>query len=110
MTSSDELSVLIQALDYVRNNEPSVGRVILVHCYSDIDSIPTELESNHQLVDEAFPSITVDLVFIEAPFDAVTIQLLSKRLGVRMSRFFIGCPTNSKQALASLGGVRIIMD
>lgn len=65
LTSSDELSVLVQAIIYVKNNEPSIGRVTLVHCYDKVDEIPPELESNHQLVDEAFPTITVDLCFSE---------------------------------------------
>ncbi|PWN22664.1 hypothetical protein BCV69DRAFT_93664 [Microstroma glucosiphilum] len=111
LTSSDELSVLVQAIIYVKNNEPSIGRVILVHCYDKVDEIPPELESNHQLVDEAFPTITVDLCFIEAPFNATTLEFLSHRLKVPLPRFFIGCPTSSSQQdVGLLGGVRIILD
>lgn len=89
LTSSDELSILVQALRYVEADEPSIGRVILVHCYTAVEDIPTELESNHQLVDEAFPHITVDLVFVEAPFETGTLHLLSRKLGVATSRFFV---------------------
>lgn len=96
LTSSDELSTLVRAIRYVELNEPSVGRVILVHCYQSVSEIPTELESNHQLVDEAFPHITVDLVFAEADFSAATLWFLSKRLGVSSCKFFVSRVTRLK--------------
>lgn len=111
MASSDELSTLMEALLYVQRNEPSIGRVILVHCYDSIGEIPTELEANHQLVDEAFPTITVDLVFIEARFEAGTLELLSSRLGVPREKFFIGCPSGMGDVdFAALAGTRIILE
>lgn len=92
LTGTDELSTLVDALRYIESNEPSIGRVILVHCYDSVGNIPTELESNHQLVDEAFPHITVDLIFVEAAFDAATLKVLADKLGVAPSRFFVSRP------------------
>lgn len=65
LTSTDSLPHLLQALLYLSRNEPSVGHLTLAHCYRSVDAIPAELEANHQLVDEAFPHITVDLVFFD---------------------------------------------
>lgn len=100
MTNTDELSALVSAILYIKENEPSIGHVILVHCYrsGDATDIPEELEANHQLVDEAFPTITVDLVFVEAGeegFGPVILELLSHRFHIPLSRFFIACPTSA---------------
>lgn len=56
-TKTDELSHLISALLYVKSNEVT-SRVILVHCFNSVDQIHSELESNMQLTDESFPTIS----------------------------------------------------
>ncbi|CAO1615285.1 unnamed protein product [Sympodiomycopsis kandeliae] len=111
LTNTDDLSTLIEAIQYIESNEPGVGRVILVHCYESVSDIPPELESNHQLVDEAFPHITVDLVFVEAEFSAATLWLLAQKLKVVTTRFFTGCPSQiTHQEIFDLSGARVIMD
>ncbi|CAO1636732.1 unnamed protein product [Parajaminaea phylloscopi] len=105
MTNTDELSALVSAILYVQENEPSVGHVILAHCYSSNDAadVPAELESNHQLVDEAFPTITVDLVFLEVGrrgFGPEVLEVLSTLLEVPLSRFLIACPTSATATIA----------
>jgi hypothetical protein len=34
----------------------------LVHFYDEMNGIPSEMEANWRILDEAFPEITVDLV------------------------------------------------
>ncbi len=88
----------------------------MVHCFDQIESIPSELEANYQLVDESFPMITVDLVFVEAAFSPLTVQAVSRRLHVPLSRCFISCPSTKGQLdsaqheLSDFGGLRIITD
>ena len=116
LTKTDELSVLIDVLSYVRKNEHT-SRVILVHCYDAIEKIPSELEANYQLVDESFPTITVDLVFVEAAFTPLVVQAVAIKLGVPLSRCFISCPSSTGQigkdttsTLDQFGGLRVISD
>lgn len=45
---------LVEAILYVRSNEPT-KRIIFVHAYEDVETIPTELEANSKILDEAFP-------------------------------------------------------
>jgi hypothetical protein len=64
----------------------------MVHYYSSIEAIPSELESGYQLVDEAFPTITVSCIFVEAAFTPLSVQAISNKLQVPLSRCFISCP------------------
>jgi hypothetical protein len=52
---------------YVQRNELT-SRVMFINAYTDIDCIPSELKANVKILDEAFPSITLDLVFIKGEF------------------------------------------
>ena len=67
MTNSAQIHHLVDAILYVRQNEPT-ARIILVHAYEDIDSIPTELIPNGRILDEAFPNITIDVTFVRGTF------------------------------------------
>ena len=55
-------------LSYVQQNEET-SLVKVVHCYIRTEDIPSELEPNCKIIDEAFPAITVvSLSYqIEAP-------------------------------------------
>ena len=67
LTNSAQIHHLIDAILYVRRNEPT-ARIIFVHAYEHIDRIPTELIPNSKILDEAFPSITIDLTFVRGTF------------------------------------------
>ncbi|GAA6016219.1 hypothetical protein JCM10207_000435 [Rhodosporidiobolus poonsookiae] len=80
---------------------------------SGVDEIPSELESNFRLLDEAFPSITIDLLFLQAPFSPPYIHALADRLGLSLGRCFMGSPSERwadehEWGLRELGGVRVI--
>ncbi|CEH12175.1 hypothetical protein CBOM_00177 [Ceraceosorus bombacis] len=94
-TKTDEISTLVRVLSYIHEHEPACSRVILVHCFDRVSHIPSELEANSQLVDESFPTITVDLIFVQAEFTPIVVQALSDRLGMPTSRMFISCPSGS---------------
>lgn len=54
---------MVRAQLYVKANE-ATSRVVFIHAYSSVNKIPSELEANAKLVDEAFPEITTDLVLV----------------------------------------------
>lgn len=88
----DELSELVGVLTYVSVNEAATRHVYVVHCYEAVEHVPSELEANYQLVDESFPTITVDLVFVESAFSPRTALAVAGHLRVPPSRCLIGCP------------------
>lgn len=67
LTDSAQIHHLIDAILYVRRNEPT-ARIVFVHAYEHVDRIPTELIPNSKILDEAFPSITIDLTFVRGTF------------------------------------------
>jgi hypothetical protein len=67
LTGGAQVHHLIDAILYARRNEPT-ARIIFVHAYEHIDDIPTELIPNSRILDEAFPSITIDLTFVHGTF------------------------------------------
>ncbi len=111
---SDDISMLANALYYIQQNEPT-SKCKLVHCYKSIDEIPEQLDETFQLVDEIFPTVTVDLVFVEAPFTPQVVRLITEQLDIPISRSFISCPSGRgaliglEHPLADYGGLRIIL-
>jgi hypothetical protein len=67
LTDSAQIHHLVDAILYARRNEPT-ARIKFVHAYEHIDGIPTELIPNSKILDEAFPSITIDLTFVRGTF------------------------------------------
>ena len=57
-----QIHVMLRALLSVEKNIPDARTVIFVHAYRSIEAIPSELHPNARLLDEAFPTITVELV------------------------------------------------
>jgi hypothetical protein len=81
-----------------------------VHLYDRIEDIPSEFESNYRVLDEIYPSITIELVFVQARFGPESVIAISKKLGVPASLCFIQCPGEVfGWKLGDLNGVRIIM-
>jgi hypothetical protein len=71
-----------------------------------LDDLPSELESNIQLVDEAFPKITVDLLFVQAELSPVVVETMSRKLSIPKHRFFLACPSAaSKYTLNDFGNL-----
>jgi len=85
----------------------TTSRVIIIHCFKELSELPSELEANIQLVDEAFPKITVDLIFIEADFSPLVVEAISRKLGIPKHRFLLACP---EEQLRDYGSLRIIVD
>ncbi|CED82554.1 Amino acid/polyamine transporter I [Phaffia rhodozyma] len=102
----DEISALIQVVLYVLANEQT-SHLILIHAYNSVRDIPSELQANSKLLDEAFPALTIDLKFVQGSFNPIIVQAVSDTLEIPHSRHIIGCPSPSQGDLGSFGGVRV---
>ncbi|KAG0229229.1 hypothetical protein BGW42_001683 [Actinomortierella wolfii] len=111
-TKDDRLSHLHAAIRYIRRNENShKGNIRLVHVYTKAEEIPERLEANHRFLDELYPKIQIDMIFIQGKFDPETVDAISQQLQVPKSAMFIGCPgENFPYKIEDFGGARIIMD
>ncbi|CAG8785663.1 9712_t:CDS:2, partial [Dentiscutata erythropus] len=80
-TKTDELHILNKAILYVKNSESS-SFLKLIHIYEKIEDIPPRLEANHRVLDELYPKIQIDLIFIQGEFNPKTVECISKHLRI----------------------------
>ncbi|KAL5478554.1 hypothetical protein ACEPAI_2738 [Sanghuangporus weigelae] len=105
---SDEIHHLFRMITYVSKNEET-SCIKLVHFYQKVGEIPSEIEANAKLLDEAFPEITVDLIFVQAQFTPSSITALSHKLNIPRALMFMSCPgPEFKAGSAAELGTRII--
>ncbi|KAL5497753.1 hypothetical protein ACEPAH_2684 [Sanghuangporus vaninii] len=108
LAKSDEIHHLFQMITYVSKNEET-SCMKLVHFYQKVEEIPSEIEANAKLLDEAFPEITVDLIFVQAQFTPSAIAALSHKLNIPRGLMFMSCPgPEFKAGSAAELGTRII--
>ncbi|KAG0077938.1 hypothetical protein BGZ93_000151 [Podila epicladia] len=111
-TKSDSLTHLHRAIRYIRQNENShKGNIRLVHIYRRVEDIPKRLEDNHRFLDELYPKIQIDLIFIQGTFDPDTVHAISQHLNMPKTAMFMSCPAEQfLYKIEEFGGARIIMD
>ncbi|KZV90196.1 hypothetical protein EXIGLDRAFT_677363 [Exidia glandulosa HHB12029] len=108
LIKTDQVDELLEMILYVQDNEPT-SCVKLIHFYeSSIDAIPSELEANMHIIDEAFPHITVDLLFVQAPFTPNAIEALSEKIHVPRNMMFMNSFSDSFPYGLDEMGTRII--
>lgn len=107
LCKTDEINHLFQMVLYVRQNEET-SNLKLVHFYDDDEGIPSEMEANWKILDEAFPEMTVDLIFVKAPFNPTTVAALAHRLDIPRSLMFMSCPGSDFPHSVADFGTRII--
>ena len=90
---------MLRAILSVQENVPDARTVIFVHAYGTIDAIPSELHPNVRLLDEAFPTITVEFVLNII----ISLVRLSDDLFFKSLAFVPGCfnPTVSSDLIFS---------
>ncbi|KZT26173.1 hypothetical protein NEOLEDRAFT_1177956 [Neolentinus lepideus HHB14362 ss-1] len=107
LCKTDEINNLFQMVLYVRQNEET-SNLKLVHFCDDEDAIPSEMEANWKILDEAFPEMTVDLIFVKEQFNPATVAALAHRLNIPSSLMFMSCSgSNFPHSVADFG-TRII--
>ncbi|KAF8998541.1 amino acid permease-domain-containing protein [Cyathus striatus] len=103
LAKNDEISRLSQMILYVRKNEET-SNVKIIHFYEEEDGVPSELEANAKILDEAFPDITVDLILVNGNFNPANIAALAHNLDIPTSLMFMTCPgEHFPCAVADLG-------
>ncbi|KAI0245718.1 amino acid permease-domain-containing protein [Lactifluus subvellereus] len=106
----DDIHVMLRALLSVEKNIPDARTVVFVHAYRSIGDIPSELHPNARLLDEAFPTITVELVVSVAHLSARLVEATSRTLDVPRSRMcVVSLSRDHPWELAEYGGIRVIM-
>ncbi|CAE6531633.1 unnamed protein product [Rhizoctonia solani] len=103
----EHINHLMRAISYIQANEVA-DRLIVAHAYRQGVAI-LELQSNVRLLEELFPTITIDLIFIRGAFSPVVVEATSQALSVPRSRMFISCPGKSHPwQIGEYRGVRLI--
>ncbi|KAI0265919.1 amino acid permease-domain-containing protein [Gloeopeniophorella convolvens] len=106
----DDIHTMLQALLSVQKNAPDARTVVFVHAYHTIDAIPSELHPNARLLDEAFPTITIDLAFVSGTFGPALVEATSHTLNIPRSRMCaVSLSREHPWELAAYGGMRVIM-
>ncbi|KAJ7439001.1 amino acid permease-domain-containing protein [Mycena latifolia] len=91
LVKTDEINHLLHMLLYVRENEET-SCVKIVH-FSDAEAgIPSELEANAKILDEAFPEITIDLIVVQGAFAPPQVVALAHRLRIPPALMLMSCP------------------
>ena len=108
-TRGDNISNLNNAILYVQRNEHT-NRVKVVTIVKNREEVPEKLEKDLKFLDEAYPSIDIELVVVDSTFSPKLIQDLSRDWNIPTNLMFIGSPEGHLiYDLAELGGVRLII-
>lgn len=106
---TDEPHVMNKAIQYIKKNEDA-GVIKFIHFYEKLEDIPEDLEKNHRMLDEIYPKIQIDLIFVLGEYSPATVDAVSRQLEISKAQMFMACPgDNFKHAFGDFGGVRIIM-
>ncbi|KAK0223656.1 AAAP amino acid permease [Armillaria fumosa] len=107
LAKSDEISYLMRMILYVQKNEET-SFLKIVHFAEEEKGIPSELQANARILDEAFPEITIDLLIVHNAFDPSNVAALAHKLQIPPSLMFMTCPRSAISYSAADFGTRII--
>ncbi|KAJ4483760.1 AAAP amino acid permease [Lentinula aciculospora] len=107
LVKTDEINLLFHMILYVRNNEETTC-IKIVHFVDEELGIPSELEANARILDEAFPEITLDLIIVTGSFNPMNVAALAHRLSIPPSLMFMSCPGPRFEYNVADLGTRII--
>jgi hypothetical protein len=108
-TKGDNVAGLNRVLQYITHNE-NTRRLKIVTILKKNETIPLNLKNDVEVLDRAYPGITIE--FIEEPgkFGPEKIEELSKRWNIPKNFMFIGSPGDKFPfRIEQLGDVRLII-
>ncbi|KAG8924000.1 hypothetical protein FRC00_005620 [Tulasnella sp. 408] len=82
----DDIYNLVEAILYVRKNEMT-ARIILLHAYENAIEIPTEMEANVKILDEAFPLVEAASAKLEVPKSQMFMNTMGCSHGFSLSDY-----------------------
>ncbi|KAJ7291814.1 AAAP amino acid permease [Mycena rebaudengoi] len=91
LVKTDEINHLLHMILYVKKNEET-SCLKIVHFTDEETGVPSELEANAKILDEAFPEITIDLIIVQGAFTPSNVISLAGRLKIPSSLMFMSCP------------------
>ncbi len=105
----DSVATLNEAMLYARQNEHS-NSIKVVTVGQDEAEVPARLKSDLEFLDDVYPEIDIDFVFVRGVFGPELIDRLLREWGIPKNFMFIGSPGDHfLYGLAELGGVRLII-
>ncbi|KAJ7508836.1 amino acid permease-domain-containing protein [Mycena galericulata] len=107
LVKTDEINHLLHMILYVRENEET-SCIKIVHFCDEEHGIPSELEANAKILDEAFPEITIDLIIVQDAFAPASVTSLAHRLKIPAALMFMSCPGPQARWPVAEFGTRII--
>jgi amino acid transporter len=108
-TRGHNIAHLNRAMQYVIENEHT-NRLKVVTVVRNQDEVPKRLQTELELLDEAYEEVEVDFEIIEGKFSPELIQQLSQKWNIPVNFMFIGSPEGHLiYGLKELGGVRLII-
>ena len=108
-TKGDNVAGLNRVLQYITHNEDT-RRLKIVTVLKEGQKVVPKLKSDVEVLDRAYPGITIE--FIEEPgeFGPEKIRELSRRWHIPKNFMFIGSPgDNFPYRIEQLGDVRLII-
>lgn len=108
-TRGDSAATLNQAILYVLDNEHT-NRIKVVTVFPSEDEVPSRLKSDLDFLDETYPEVDIEFVYVKDEFGPEVVEKLSKRWSIPKNFMFIGSPGDHfPYRLEELGGVRLII-
>lgn len=109
-TKGDNISIMNKVLSYVNENEITrklkVVTVLSEHSKPVSDKFISEME----VLDRAYPDLSLDYIQIQGRFGPELIQQLSKEWNIPVNFMFISTPSDRfSHHVSELGGVRVIV-
>jgi hypothetical protein len=87
-----QLNTMVQMTQYVSRYEETSCLKLVHFCGEDTDWIPSEMEANWKILDEAYSSMTIDLVLVHESFRPATVAALADFFNIPTSLMFMSCP------------------
>lgn len=105
----DNVEVLNRVMLYIRQNE-ATRKIKIVTVLNSGQSTPEKLKSDIEVLDRAYPEISIEYVEEPGIFNPEKIQELSKRWHIPTNFMFMGSPSDKfPYQLQELGEVRLII-
>lgn len=105
----DNVEVLNRVMLYMKKNEPT-RRIKIVTVLNTGETSPKNLKSDIEVLDRAYPEISIEYVEEPGIFNPEKIQELSKRWHIPTNFMFMGSPSEKfPYQLQELGEVRLII-
>ena len=108
-TKGDNVAGLNRVLQYITHNEDT-RRLKIVTVLKANQKVPRNLKSDIEVLDRAYPAISIEFIEEQGSFTPEKIEELSKRWKIPKNFMFIGSPGDHFPfRIEQLGDVRLII-